>query len=44
MTLRDLGGHFNAALAAWIRIEAASKFETPAHNLSAKNRPGIIGV
>ncbi|KAJ7484892.1 hypothetical protein B0H11DRAFT_1648010, partial [Mycena galericulata] len=39
MTQKDLGGHFNAVLAAWIRLEKACRWETPNHYLSAKGRP-----
>ncbi|KAJ7456321.1 hypothetical protein B0H11DRAFT_1673126, partial [Mycena galericulata] len=43
MTETDLGGHFNAALAAWTRIEAACRWENPPHKLSAKGRPEHVG-
>ncbi|KAJ7717078.1 hypothetical protein DFH07DRAFT_715076, partial [Mycena maculata] len=39
MTQRNLGGHFNAALAAWTRLESACKFASPSHKLSATGRP-----
>jgi hypothetical protein len=37
-----LGPHFHAALEAWTRLEAACKFESPSHKLSATNRPEEI--
>ncbi|KAJ7785393.1 hypothetical protein B0H14DRAFT_2244275, partial [Mycena olivaceomarginata] len=42
MTLTNLGPHFNAALAAWTRIEAACKFENPQHKLTHLKRPREI--
>ncbi|KAJ7044912.1 hypothetical protein C8F04DRAFT_1250155 [Mycena alexandri] len=39
MSHTALGPHFNAVLAAWIRVEAASRFEHGPTKLSAKNRP-----
>ncbi|KAJ7479909.1 hypothetical protein FB451DRAFT_1002730, partial [Mycena latifolia] len=38
LTKQSLGGHFNAVLAAWTRIEAACAFATPSHKLSTKGR------
>ncbi|KAJ7725244.1 hypothetical protein DFH07DRAFT_783077 [Mycena maculata] len=45
MTKRDLGPHFNAVLAAWIRIEAGCDFESHLSQgvLSSKGRPEHIG-
>ncbi|KAJ7856843.1 hypothetical protein B0H14DRAFT_2257617, partial [Mycena olivaceomarginata] len=42
VTRTNLGAHFNAAVAAWMRIEAASKFQNPKEALSSKGRPKII--
>ncbi|KAJ7750538.1 hypothetical protein B0H16DRAFT_1266714, partial [Mycena metata] len=39
MTRRKLGAHFNALLAAWARIEAASRFEQSGGALSKQQRP-----
>ncbi|KAJ6505488.1 hypothetical protein C8R45DRAFT_817264 [Mycena sanguinolenta] len=44
VTAKYLGPHFNAVLAAWTRVEAACKFENPAHKLSPKNRPAMVGT
>ncbi|KAJ7173287.1 hypothetical protein C8R46DRAFT_892581 [Mycena filopes] len=43
MTTVDLGPHFDALLAAWTRIEYASRFEHGPTNLSAKGRPKQVG-
>ncbi|KAJ7886251.1 hypothetical protein B0H14DRAFT_2245019, partial [Mycena olivaceomarginata] len=42
LTRENLGPHFHAALEAWTRLEAACKFESPSHKLSATNRPEEI--
>jgi hypothetical protein len=42
MTKEHLGCHFNAVLAAWIRVEAASKYESGPTTLSKTGRPEII--
>ncbi|KAJ7020549.1 hypothetical protein C8F04DRAFT_974155, partial [Mycena alexandri] len=39
MTRRNLGAHFNAVLAAWGRIEAASRFEHSSGAISKQFRP-----
>ncbi|KAJ7711502.1 hypothetical protein B0H16DRAFT_1343728, partial [Mycena metata] len=39
MTQRHLGPHFNGLLAAWIRIEAASRFEHSSGAITKKMRP-----
>ncbi|KAJ6460160.1 hypothetical protein C8R47DRAFT_994216 [Mycena vitilis] len=39
----DLGCHFDALLAAWTRIEYASRFENGPTNLSARRRPKQVG-
>ncbi|KAJ7115515.1 hypothetical protein C8R43DRAFT_902660 [Mycena crocata] len=43
MTRENLGAHYTAVLAAWIRLEAACRFENPAHKLSWKGRPDEVG-
>ncbi|KAJ7432729.1 hypothetical protein FB451DRAFT_1196827 [Mycena latifolia] len=40
----DLGCHFDALIAAWTRIEYASRFEHGPTNLSAKLRPRQVGI
>ncbi|KAJ7629774.1 hypothetical protein DFH06DRAFT_941308, partial [Mycena polygramma] len=40
----DLGCHFHALVAAWTRIEYASRFEHGPTNLSSKQRPAEVGV
>ncbi|KAJ7903971.1 hypothetical protein B0H13DRAFT_2334985 [Mycena leptocephala] len=42
VTKEHLGCHFNAVLAAWIRVEAASKYESGPTTLSKTGRPEII--
>ncbi|KAK7053554.1 hypothetical protein R3P38DRAFT_2378051, partial [Favolaschia claudopus] len=44
MTHIDLGCHYRPIVAAWTRMEAASRFEHSESNLSAKSRPKSIGV
>ncbi|KAJ7031438.1 hypothetical protein C8F04DRAFT_960250 [Mycena alexandri] len=44
MTATALGPHFNAVLAAWIRIEAASRYEHADTKLPAKHRPKQVGT
>ncbi|KAJ7176155.1 hypothetical protein C8R43DRAFT_872655 [Mycena crocata] len=44
MTGLDLGCHFHALLAAWIRIEDASRFEEGPHKLSSRARPKEVGT
>ncbi|KAJ7779444.1 hypothetical protein DFH07DRAFT_730358 [Mycena maculata] len=44
MTHVPLRGHFNAVLAAWIRVEAASKFEHGPTNLPSCGRPTHVGT
>ncbi|KAJ7446849.1 hypothetical protein B0H11DRAFT_1745371 [Mycena galericulata] len=43
MTKVNLGGHFNAVLDAWVRIEAACAFENPKMALPSKGRPEHVG-
>ncbi|KAJ7907845.1 hypothetical protein B0H13DRAFT_2193638, partial [Mycena leptocephala] len=43
MTQTDLGCHYHALVAAWIRIEYASRFENGPTNLSPKGRPQQVG-
>ncbi|KAJ7907524.1 hypothetical protein B0H13DRAFT_1618324 [Mycena leptocephala] len=43
MTQTDLGCHYHALVAAWIRIEHASRFENGPTNLSPKGRPQQVG-
>ncbi|KAJ7886965.1 hypothetical protein B0H13DRAFT_1889025 [Mycena leptocephala] len=42
VTKEHLGCHFNAVLAAWIRVEAASKYESGPTTLGKTGRPEII--
>ncbi|KAJ7088021.1 hypothetical protein B0H15DRAFT_801080 [Mycena belliarum] len=42
LTVVDLGPHFHAVLAAWTRIEAASRFENGPTKLSSKKRPDQV--
>ncbi|KAK7019608.1 hypothetical protein R3P38DRAFT_3199258 [Favolaschia claudopus] len=44
MTQVDLGCHYFALVAAWIRLEAASRFEHSPTNLPAKFRPKQVGT
>ncbi|KAJ7882979.1 hypothetical protein B0H14DRAFT_3751569, partial [Mycena olivaceomarginata] len=46
MTKIDLGCHYHALVAAWTRMEKASRFEhgPPSHNLPTKFRPKQVGV
>ncbi|KAJ7777830.1 hypothetical protein DFH07DRAFT_950884 [Mycena maculata] len=44
MTREDLGPHFHAVLATWIRAEAASKFVQGPTNLPSKGRPKQVGT
>ncbi|KAJ7631457.1 hypothetical protein DFH06DRAFT_1005162 [Mycena polygramma] len=44
MLQKDLGAHYNAAVAAWTRIETACKFSDSGSKLSAKKRPGEIAT
>ncbi|KAJ7301786.1 hypothetical protein DFH08DRAFT_723825 [Mycena albidolilacea] len=44
VTQVDLGAHYNAVLAAWIRMEKASRFEQGQDKLPAKGRPPSISV
>ncbi|KAJ7710042.1 hypothetical protein B0H16DRAFT_1745777 [Mycena metata] len=44
MTATALGPHFNAVLAAWIRIEAASRYEHADTKLLTKHRPKQVGT
>ncbi|KAJ7932989.1 hypothetical protein B0H13DRAFT_2307260 [Mycena leptocephala] len=39
VTEKDLGCHFHALVAAWTRVEAASRFEHGPTNLPSKHRP-----
>ncbi|KAJ7784200.1 hypothetical protein B0H16DRAFT_1446458 [Mycena metata] len=39
MTKKSLGPHFDAVVAAWTRVEAASKYAQGPTNLTKKNRP-----
>ncbi|KAJ7811535.1 hypothetical protein B0H14DRAFT_2378293 [Mycena olivaceomarginata] len=43
MLQTELGCHFNALLAAWTRIEDASRFEQGLTNLPHKGRPRQVG-
>ncbi|KAF8170465.1 hypothetical protein K438DRAFT_1613950 [Mycena galopus ATCC 62051] len=42
VTAVNLGPHFDALLAAWIRIETASKFEIGKYALTSKGRPAEV--
>ncbi|KAK6975114.1 hypothetical protein R3P38DRAFT_3238013 [Favolaschia claudopus] len=44
MTKDDLGCHYHALVAAWTRMEVASRFEFSPTNLSAKLRPKEVGL
>ncbi|KAJ7847483.1 hypothetical protein B0H14DRAFT_2342610 [Mycena olivaceomarginata] len=44
MTAVGLGCHFDALLAAWTRIEDASRFEQGPTNLPHKGRPKQVGI
>ncbi|KAJ6503113.1 hypothetical protein DFH09DRAFT_944205 [Mycena vulgaris] len=44
MTQVSLGCHFDALIAAWTRIEYASRFEHSSSNLSTKDRPKQVGT
>ncbi|KAF7335586.1 hypothetical protein MVEN_02212900 [Mycena venus] len=44
VTQVDLGAHYNAVLAAWIRMEKASRFEQGQDKLPAKGRPSSIST
>ncbi|KAJ7758930.1 hypothetical protein DFH07DRAFT_741385 [Mycena maculata] len=44
MTREDLGPHFRAVVAAWMRAEAASKFMQGPTNLPSKGRPKQVGA
>ncbi|KAJ7774520.1 hypothetical protein DFH07DRAFT_732692 [Mycena maculata] len=39
ITREDLGPHYNAVVAAWIRVDAASRYEQGPTNLPNKSRP-----
>ncbi|KAJ7877125.1 hypothetical protein B0H14DRAFT_2342452, partial [Mycena olivaceomarginata] len=39
-----LGLHYNAVVAAWVRIEKASRFEEGDDRLPATNRPGPVST
>ncbi|KAJ7429655.1 hypothetical protein B0H11DRAFT_1662857, partial [Mycena galericulata] len=43
MSKVNLGVHFNALLAAWVRIEAACAFDNPKIALPSKGRPEHVG-
>ncbi|KAJ7144888.1 hypothetical protein C8R43DRAFT_1130311 [Mycena crocata] len=42
VTQPDLGAYFNAAVAAWLRLEKACGFKSPSHRLSTDHRPTEI--
>ncbi|KAJ7618940.1 hypothetical protein DFH06DRAFT_956907, partial [Mycena polygramma] len=44
ITRVDLGCHYHALVAAWTRIEHASRFECGPTNLSSKLRPKEVGT
>ncbi|KAJ7468411.1 hypothetical protein B0H11DRAFT_2305430 [Mycena galericulata] len=44
MTRQDLGCHFDGLVAAWTRLEAASKYEQGPTNLPSKGRPKQVGT
>ncbi|KAK7043466.1 hypothetical protein R3P38DRAFT_2767090 [Favolaschia claudopus] len=44
MTKEDLGCHYHALVAAWTRMEVASRFEFSSANLPAKHRPKEVGT
>ncbi|KAJ7477129.1 hypothetical protein B0H11DRAFT_1701666 [Mycena galericulata] len=44
MTRENLGCHFDALVAAWTRVEAASKFEKGPTNLPSRGRPKQVGT
>ncbi|KAJ7703325.1 hypothetical protein B0H17DRAFT_922839 [Mycena rosella] len=44
ITRRDLGCHFHAVVAAWTRVEEASRFQQGPTNLPAKGRPQVVGT
>ncbi|KAJ7435121.1 hypothetical protein B0H11DRAFT_2295729 [Mycena galericulata] len=44
LTRQNLGPHFDALIAAWIRIEAASKFEQAPTILPSRGRPKQVGM
>ncbi|KAJ7105443.1 hypothetical protein C8R43DRAFT_906590 [Mycena crocata] len=44
MTAVDLGYHFNALVAAWTRVEAASKFKAGPTNLPKPGRPTQVSA
>ncbi|KAJ7652316.1 hypothetical protein B0H17DRAFT_1214982 [Mycena rosella] len=44
LSKQDLGCHFDALIAAWTRIEYASRFEHGPTNLSSKGRPAQLGI
>ncbi|KAJ7436520.1 hypothetical protein B0H11DRAFT_1754793 [Mycena galericulata] len=43
MTRQNLGPHFDAVVAAWLRMEVASKYEQGPTNLPSKGRPKQVG-
>ncbi|KAJ7430536.1 hypothetical protein B0H11DRAFT_1763961 [Mycena galericulata] len=44
MTRQDLGCHFDALVAAWMRLEIASKYAQAPTNLPSKGRPKQVGA
>ncbi|KAJ7205397.1 hypothetical protein C8J57DRAFT_1405490 [Mycena rebaudengoi] len=44
VTQVDLGAHYNAVLAAWIRMEKASRFEQGQDKLPVKGRPPSVST
>ncbi|KAK6985136.1 hypothetical protein R3P38DRAFT_3230796 [Favolaschia claudopus] len=44
LTSTDLGCHYHAVIAAWTRMEVASRFENGPTNLTSKLRPKQVGV
>ncbi|KAJ7454349.1 hypothetical protein B0H11DRAFT_1740517 [Mycena galericulata] len=44
ITKVDLGAHYDALIAAWTRMEAASRFENGPTNLPSKGRPKEVGT
>ncbi|KAJ7801523.1 hypothetical protein B0H14DRAFT_2615197 [Mycena olivaceomarginata] len=44
ITREGLGPHYNAVIAAWTRMEQASRFEQGPTNLTSKGRPKQVGA
>ncbi|KAK7020076.1 hypothetical protein R3P38DRAFT_2536029 [Favolaschia claudopus] len=44
LTSTDLGCHYHAVVAAWTRMEVASRFENSPTNLTSKLRPKQVGA